>query len=119
MIKIASLVALQRFLEKKKKDLEHRIRGLSQDDPFRDKTRLQDNAASDTEAREEIGHEQVEGLRQELLREVTLVKRALRKIGIGKYGICENCGKEIDKARLDVFPQAALCISCEQKREKH
>lgn len=119
MIKLTSLVTLKSFLEKKKKDLEHRIRGLSQDDPFADKTRLQDNAASDTEAREEIGHEQVETLRQELVREVTFVKRALRKIGIGKYGICENCGKDIDKARLDVFPQAASCINCEQKKEKH
>jgi DnaK suppressor protein len=30
----------------------------------------------------------------------------------GTYGVCENCGKLIVKARLDALPYARLCIDC-------
>jgi len=43
------------------------------------------------------------------------VDEALRKIKNGKYGICENCGKEIAEERLDIIPYARLCIYCEEK----
>ncbi|GIW69716.1 MAG: hypothetical protein KatS3mg101_0463 [Patescibacteria group bacterium] len=38
------------------------------------------------------------------------VKKALAAIKIGKYGICEVCGKPIDKARLKAYPQATTCL---------
>ena len=37
---------------------------------------------------------------------------ALRKIGTGRYGICEGCGELIPKARLEALPYARLCIAC-------
>ncbi len=37
---------------------------------------------------------------------------ALRKIGIGTYGICEKCETPIPKARLKALPYAALCVGC-------
>lgn len=39
------------------------------------------------------------------------VKRALDKIEKGTYGICEVCGKEIEKDRLDANPAARTCIA--------
>lgn len=41
------------------------------------------------------------------------INSALEKIGKGKYGICEKCGKEIPIERLKVYPEARLCLNCE------
>lgn len=38
------------------------------------------------------------------------VRRALAKIKIGSYGICEVCGKEIGKERLMAYPEATTCV---------
>ncbi|HEX7277598.1 MAG TPA: TraR/DksA C4-type zinc finger protein [Acidimicrobiales bacterium] len=40
------------------------------------------------------------------------IDRALRKIDIGTYGICEKCETPIPKARLKALPYAALCVGC-------
>lgn len=43
---------------------------------------------------------------------------ALRRLYRGEYGNCETCGKLIARARLEVMPQARLCISCKEKEER-
>ena len=40
------------------------------------------------------------------------IDHALAKMNNGTYGICENCGKLIPKARLEALPYARLCIDC-------
>lgn len=42
------------------------------------------------------------------------VDLALEKIKTGKYGICEKCGKEIEERRLEVVPEARLCLKCKK-----
>lgn len=37
---------------------------------------------------------------------------SLEKIKNKTYGICEKCGKEIEYERLEVAPEARLCIKC-------
>ena len=108
---------IKELLTRKKRELEARLKSLTSEDPFSDVERLNDTAAIDTEAREEIGHERVEALKLEVSQNLARVKKALSRIGIGKYGICENCGKAIEEARLKVFPMADLCVSCERARE--
>ncbi len=39
------------------------------------------------------------------------------KLEGGSYGICDDCGKEIDEARLHVAPYATCCVVCQQLRE--
>ena len=85
---------------------------------FNDKTRDLDNAATDTEAEEQFGHARVTAIKEELNRKSAQIKKALARVKIGKYGICEDCGKMIDTDRLAVFPEATMCINCEKKREK-
>jgi RNA polymerase-binding protein DksA len=41
---------------------------------------------------------------------------AIKRINRGVYGFCQDCGKLIDKARLEAVPHAQLCISCKMKR---
>ena len=43
---------------------------------------------------------------------------ALKRIEKGEYGFCSDCGKLIDKERLEAVPHAQLCIECKLKRGK-
>ncbi|MEV6581058.1 TraR/DksA family transcriptional regulator [Streptomyces sp. NPDC051582] len=45
-------------------------------------------------------------------------ERALERLDAGTYGLCENCGKPIGKARMQAFPRATLCVDCKQKQER-
>ena len=43
---------------------------------------------------------------------------ALRRIDDGTYGSCEECGCQVEKARLEALPFARLCIRCKSEKEK-
>ena len=49
---------------------------------------------------------------------VLQTERALERIENKTYGLCEDCGAAIGKARLQVFPRATLCMICKQKEER-
>jgi DnaK suppressor protein len=49
---------------------------------------------------------------------VLQTERALERIDAKTYGLCEDCGAPIGKARLQVFPRATLCMICKQKEER-
>lgn len=40
------------------------------------------------------------------------IDAALQRMDEGRYGLCKTCGNDIALGRLQVRPQAALCISC-------
>jgi DnaK suppressor protein len=48
-----------------------------------------------------------------------LVNDALARFDNGTYGLCVDCGQEIDAARLEAIPYAPLCLSCQSKLERH
>ena len=82
----------------------------------------QDNPGYSThiadDATEVIENAQSHALRQNLQRLLGQVNDALAKFDRGTYGLCENCGAEIDRARLKALPYATLCIQCQQQRER-
>jgi DnaK suppressor protein len=43
---------------------------------------------------------------------VAEIDAALERVDAGTYGVCEACGKPIPKARLEVVPEATLCVGC-------
>lgn len=43
---------------------------------------------------------------------VAEIDAALERVDAGTYGVCESCGKPIPKARLEVVPEATLCVGC-------
>ncbi|OGG02993.1 hypothetical protein A2W14_04425 [Candidatus Gottesmanbacteria bacterium RBG_16_37_8] len=105
-------------LIKLRKIVEKRISSLKLQDPFSDPDRLNDNAASDTEAKEESSHDRMEALEKVLKRNLEEINLALIRIKKGTYGKCQNCGKMIDTDRLAIKPTALYCVSCERKKEK-
>ncbi|GBD34604.1 RNA polymerase-binding transcription factor DksA [bacterium HR35] len=66
--------------------------------------------ANKYELREEF-HLQKEDLEKRL----ELIDKALKKIENNSYGFCENCGKEIEEARLEIDPAAPYCRNCASK----
>ncbi|MDN3512953.1 MAG: TraR/DksA family transcriptional regulator [Candidatus Brocadia sp.] len=55
---------------------------------------------------------------EEGARELKQIEDALARIRAGHYGVCEQCGQMIKKARLKAIPFATLCISCKEEEER-
>lgn len=106
------------FLADKLKVLEKRKKEIDREDPFKDSARTLDNASPDADAEEQFGHARTSALKSEIQRKIIQTRKALSRIKIGKYGICEDCGKIIDTDRLMVYPEATLCANDARKREK-
>lgn len=58
---------------------------------------------------------EVLGVVESLKSQVDEIDRALEQIAAGKYGICNNCGLEIDPDRLEFRPASILCVDCKSK----
>ncbi len=49
--------------------------------------------------------------------ELRAVEDALERIEDGSYGECLDCGGDIPRARLEVYPTAKRCTQCQSRRE--
>jgi RNA polymerase-binding protein DksA len=66
-----------------------------------------------------IEDEIVMSIAQGEAREIAQIDEALKKIQKGKYGICECCGKSINKQRLMAIPFVNLCVKCKEDEERY
>lgn len=98
--------------------LKSRRAKIISDDPFKNVSRVSDNAAPDADAEEQFGHARTTAIKAELDKKIIQTRRALSRIKIGKYGICENCGQMIDTDRLTIYPEATFCVKCEREKER-
>jgi DnaK suppressor protein len=55
---------------------------------------------------------------QRLQAKLESVGRAIRAAERGTYGICESCGQAIDPARLEILPEATMCLACQRQFER-
>ena len=106
------------FLLGQLKKLKKTRKEISNEDPFKNSARIPSNAAPDTEAEEQFGHAMTSAIKEQLDKRIIQTRKALTMIKLGKYGICEDCGKMIDTDRLIAFPDATLCAKDQAKREK-
>ena len=51
-------------------------------------------------------------------RKLAQIDDALDRIEENTYGLCEECGVKIPKARLKVLPFAIFCVECQEKIER-
>lgn len=49
--------------------------------------------------------------------ELEKMDEVLRKLEDGTYGVCEECGKDIEEERLKVMPFATVCVKCKSDKE--
>lgn len=109
---------IRKHLVKESKRLSKTITSLKEQDPYSDPERLIDNAASDTDAKEESSHERMEAIEKELKLNLSDVRDALLRIEKGTYGKCQTCGQLIDTDRLAVNPTAQMCVECEKNKHR-
>jgi RNA polymerase-binding transcription factor DksA len=57
-------------------------------------------------------HEMVLAQIQVLEHKLQWLDDALQQVRQGSYGLCKHCGDPIDPARLEVLPEATLCVEC-------
>lgn len=108
------LEKIEKSLLSEKKKLSKNLQTLIQEDPFSDPGRLNDNAAVDTNAKEEVDHERIAVLQKDVEDNIADVDSSLKRIKTGTYGFCDNCGQMIDTDRLSAVPTARYCIQCEK-----
>ncbi len=61
------------------------------------------------EADESVAADEQTGIRNEIRSRLEDVRVSLRKIEKGTFGICEECGTEIEKEILKIVPESRLC----------
>jgi|SRR3989344_5928594 len=108
---------LKTKLEEEKKNLEKELGNFAKEDKkvkgnWDAKYPGNERGNKEEEADEAGEYENLLSLEQSLELKLKDVNLALEKIGQGKYGICERCGKEIEEDRLMAYPGGKLCINC-------
>lgn len=104
--------SLRQKLVSKEKSFEREQQALIKEDPYLQPGRDTDNAETMDEVMEDTG-KRVTDARLGIVKNMRIqVRKALAAIKLGKYGKCEICGKPIDKARLEAYPEATTCIDC-------
>ena len=98
----------------------------------RERLMTADSALRDSERLDAIGrhsesvdyaqavHERTTGLALRLVMNETRdeICRALDRLSVGLYGICEVCSAPISADRLSVLPEATRCLECQRGRER-
>lgn len=51
------------------------------------------------------------------LNEIKQIDDALERVERGEYGICVQCSEPISSKRLEIYPYAPRCISCQESLE--
>ncbi|MCX6720962.1 MAG: TraR/DksA C4-type zinc finger protein [Candidatus Staskawiczbacteria bacterium] len=109
---------LKEKLELQKKSIQEELESFANQDPNLKNnwdTRYPNREDSDKDEKADDVQEYDNALSLEYSLELKLkdVNMALEKISQGKYGVCENCGKEIGEERLLACPEAKTCLKCE------
>lgn len=107
------------FLVGERRRLKKVTRELENEDPYNDPSRVNDNAAIDTDVAEHADHDRLSAVMRETRKSLIYIRKALTRIKLGKYGICIKCGQMIDTDRLSIKPTAEFCVSCEREVEKN
>lgn len=111
------LTPVGEFLAIQLKKIERRKKLIEGEDPFVG-GRSENFASPDTTAAEQFGHARIEAVKYGLDKKIIQIRKALSRIKVGKYGICESCGDMIDTDRLMVYPETTFCVKCERQKEK-
>ena len=102
----ASFDELRLRLEQKKDELTSRLERITAN------LRRGYEADSKERAKQMEDNEVVDALGNEARDELTKITAALQRMDSGDYGICIECGLEIDAGRLEAYPYAQECIDC-------
>lgn len=115
-IPISLLQPIKKFLESEIIKWKKAEKNIKKGDPFLDDDRANRNS-SEEDVDEQVGHFESEVKASFAKKQLVQLRKALSMIKIGKYGVCERCGKMIDTDRLAVKPEVTVCIKCAREQE--
>jgi len=98
--------AQRKQLQRKKAELTARLERITAN------LRRGYDADSKERAKELEDSEVVDALGNEAREEIAKVSAALKRMDEGEYGICNECGSDIDRGRLSAHTYARKCIDC-------
>lgn len=52
------------------------------------------------------------------IHEIRDIEAAWQRLGAGRFGVCIDCGTDVEFDRLMAYPTAKRCLQCQQQREK-
>lgn len=107
------MTAVLKILQSEKKDIEDRIVTLRKSDPFADPDYASDNAAVDTDVREQENHQRITAEIETLEKRLTDIAEAMVRAHGGSYGVCKKCNQDIPEKRLELIPESIYCVTCE------
>lgn len=122
-MKQTTIKKLKEKLEKRKKELEENLTLIAERDPkiegdwdtkFPDFNKSSGEKVSEEAADEVEEYENLKATEHVLELSLQDVNKALEKMEKGGYGICENCQKTINSFRLEIFPEAKICLKCKK-----
>ena len=100
----------KKFIESQKRSIEKDLARL-EDDVKRGRKFSDIGSTNEDNALEFEAFEENLALSKNAIREVKELRRALKKIEKGTYGICQKCGRTIERGRLKAYPAAAFCAT--------
>lgn len=113
-MKKSTLMKFKKMFEDEKKKLIFNDRVLRDDFAVNSDDRYDevDQATTDTD----------QSMRMRLCnREVLYLRKvddALKRIEEGTFGLCDECGEDIELRRLEARPTATLCVGCKEDQER-
>ena len=111
---------LKEKLEQQKKAIHEELESFANEDPnlkhnWDTKYPNREDGDKDEKADEVQEYDNKLSVEYSLELKLKDVDNALEKIAHKRYGICENCGKEIEEDRLLACPEAKTCLKCNKK----
>lgn len=110
------LTPIKKFLEGEIVKWKRAQKSLKKNDPFSDSGHTINNTL-ENDVDEQVGHFEAEVKAGFVKKQLVQLRKALTMIKIGRYGLCEKCGKMIDTDRLAIKPDTTLCIDHAREQE--
>jgi len=114
VIEEAKLAELRAALEEQRENLRKEIAGQG-GDPDSDDAEIDVERNFADSAHSTAERARLLSVMKALRANLRWVNRALTKMDLGTYGICERCGQPTSLERLEALPWAVLCIDCKQQ----
>ncbi|MGH2740675.1 MAG: TraR/DksA family transcriptional regulator [Actinomycetota bacterium] len=116
------LQTIRKQLEQEREQLEAQFAEIEETSLGTSQSELSGEAAFDEEYADSgtftFERERDLSLAENLKDLIEQIDRAVVRIDDGTYGICERCGRTIEKARIKALPYARLCIKDKQAEER-
>jgi DnaK suppressor protein len=105
---------LRARLDEERTELQRQLAGIEEDTFATTQSELSGDVGLDDESADAgtatFEREKDLSIEQNVRDLLAKIDRALKRMDDGVYGVCERCGKPIEKARIKALPYVDLCI---------